>query len=197
MTGCRSFTVKPKKKPHSGLVPSTEFDLCSMPLLPVEYMFREPARQRMSTELNAQRADQALRVVGLAIWRQLYAMVWLAFLQIIIAVANIPSSNVFLVYGHVILGLVILGLAHYNNAQFKKTEAPNRLKRIVKSTAILATIQVLLGIPILVNIMRIFGIPMVWIISLLHLVIALAIITQASSAATAYDMWEEKEYTKS
>jgi amino acid transporter len=150
----------------------------------------------MGTELNAQRADHALRVVGLAIWRQLYAMVWITFLQIIIAVVNIPSSNVFLVYGHVILGLVILGLAHYNNAQFKKTEAPNRLKRIVKSTAILATIQVLLGIPIFVNTMLIFSIPMVWIISLLHLVIALAIITQASSVATAYDMWEEKEYTK-
>ena len=137
-----------------------------------------------------------MRVVGLAIWKQLYAMVWLAFLQIIIAVVNIPSPNVFLVYGHVVLGLVILGLAHYNNAQFKKTEAPSRLKRIVKSTAILATIQVLLGIPIFVNTMLIFGIPMVWIISLLHLVIALAIITQASSVATAYDMWEEKEYTK-
>jgi hypothetical protein len=38
---------------------------------------------------------------------------------------------------------------------------------------------------------------MVWIITFLHLVIALAIITQASSVATAYDMWEEKEYSGS
>ena len=118
-------------------------------------------------------------------------MIWLAFLAII------PSYNMYLVYGHVILGLIILGLAYYNNAQIKKTEAPNRLKRIVKTTAVLATIQPILGIPLFVNSMLIFSVPMVWVISLLHLVIALAIITQASSVATAYDMWEEKEYTKS
>lgn len=160
-------------------------------------MFRKPARQITGTELNKRRADYALWGVGLDIWRQLYAMVWLAFLQILIGVVNIATSNVFLVYGHVVLGLVILGLAHYNNAQIKKTKAPSRLKRIAKSTAILATIQVLLGIPIFVNTMLIFSIPIVWIISLLHLVNALAIITQASSLATAYDMWEEKEYTNS
>ena len=122
-------------------------------------------------------------------------MVWLAFLQIIIGVVNIPSSIPILIYGHAVLGLVILGLAHYNNAQIRKTEAPSRLKRITKSTAILATIQVLLGIIIFVSTM-IFRIPFVWVISLLHLMIALAIITQASSVATAYDMWEEKEYTE-
>jgi hypothetical protein len=33
-----------------------------------------------------------------------------------------------------------------------------------------------------------------WAVNLLHLIIAVAIITQASSAATAYDMWEEKEF---
>jgi hypothetical protein len=41
------------------------------------------------------------------------------------------------------------------------------------------------------------GIPstMIFPISLIHLVIALAIITQASSVATAFDMWEEHEFT--
>ena len=131
----------------------------------------------------------------MTIWKQLYALVWLAFLQIIIGVVNIPSSIPILIYGHAVLGLVILGLAHYNNAQIKETEAPSRLKRITKSTAILATIQVLLGIIIFVSTM-IFRIPFAWVISLLHLMIALAIITQASSVATAYDMWEEKEYTE-
>jgi hypothetical protein len=150
----------------------------------------------MGTNLNALRAGHALRVVGLTIWRQLYAMVWLAFLQIIIAVANIPSPNMFLVYGHAVLGLVILGVTHYNNMQIKKTEAPNRLKRIVRSTAILATIQVLLGIPIFANTVLLLSIPIIWIVYLVHLVIALAIVTQASSVATAYDMWEEKEFTK-
>jgi hypothetical protein len=90
-----------------------------------------------------------------------------------------------------------LGLAHYNNAQIKKTEAPNRLKRIAKSTATLATIQPILGIVIFLNLMLNIGIPMERVITFLHLVVALAIITQASSVATAYDMLEEKEYTSS
>jgi len=119
-------------------------------------------------------------------------MVWLAFLQIVLAVTRIPGYNTYLVYGHTILGLVILGLGHYNNMQIKRTEAPNRLKRIAKSTAILATIQPIFGIILFVNLS--VEIPLVGIITFLHLITALAIITQASSVATAYDMWEEKEY---
>jgi len=34
-------------------------------------------------------------------------------------------------------------------------------------------------------------------VTFLHLVTALAIITQASSVATAYDMWEEHEFNGS
>jgi hypothetical protein len=126
-------------------------------------------------------------------------MVWLAFLQIVIILeSRIPVLGSYLVYGHVFLGLVILGLAHYNNAQIKKTEAPNRLKRIAKSTAILATIQPIFGVILLVNLMLRSAIPapLVGIVLFLHIITALAIITQASSVATAYDMWEEKEYTK-
>jgi hypothetical protein len=129
----------------------------------------------------------------MSIWKQLYAMVWLAFLQIILAVATIPGFKTYLIYGHVVLGLIILGLAHYNYVQIKKTEAPNRLKRTAKSTAIFATIQPIFGITLLVNIMLGLGISFIWVIALLHLAIALAIITQASSVATGYDMWEEKE----
>jgi hypothetical protein len=129
----------------------------------------------------------------MSIWKQLYAMVWLAFLQIILAVAAIPGFKTYLIYGHVVLGLIILGVAHYNNVQIKKAEAPSRLKRIAKSTAILATIQPIFGIALLVNIMLGLGISFIWVIALFHLVIALAIITQASSVATGYDMWEEKE----
>ena len=124
-------------------------------------------------------------------------MVWLAFLQIVIIVVNIAGFKTYLVYGHTILGLVILGLAHYNSMQIKGTKAPNRLKRIAKSTASLATIQIILGIILFLNVVLSIGIPLVGVIAFLHLGAALAIITQASSVATAYDMWEEKEYTSS
>ena len=133
----------------------------------------------------------------MSIWKQLYAMVWLAFLQIVIIVIDVPGFKQYLVMGHTILGLVILGLAHYDNLQIKRTAAPNRLKRIAKSTAILATIQPILGIILLANLMFRLSVPFVSIIGFLHLVNALAIITQASSVATAYDMWEDKEYTSS
>lgn len=131
----------------------------------------------------------------MTVWKQLYAMVWLAFLQILII--TLPRFSIYLVDAHVALGLVILALAHYNNAQIKKTECPNRLKRIVKSTAILATFQIILGVILYVNLRLGVGIPLVSVVTFLHIVTALAIITQAASVATGYDMWEEHEYTPS
>jgi len=122
----------------------------------------------------------------------LYAMVWLAFLQISIII--LPRFTPYLIHAHVILGLVILVLAHVDYEQIKKTEAPNRLKRIVKSTAVLATIQPILGVILFARVTLNASVPFVGVVSFLHLVTALAIITQAASVATAYDMWEEHEY---
>lgn len=131
----------------------------------------------------------------MSIWKQLYAMIWLAFLQIVII--TLPRFTAYLVDAHLALGLVILALAHYNNAQIKKTDAPSRLKRIIKSTAILATFQIILGIILYLNLTVNVSIPLVSVVTFLHLMTALAIITQAASVATAYDMWEEHEYTPS
>lgn len=128
----------------------------------------------------------------MSLWKTLYGMVWLTFLQIIVIL--VPRFTSYLVEAHVILGILILALAHYDNAQIKKTEAPNRLKRIAKSTAILATIQPVLGIVLWINLRLGVSVPLIDVVSFLHLVTALAIITQASSVATAYDMWEEHEY---
>jgi len=126
------------------------------------------------------------------IWRQLYLIVWLAFLQIVIIL--IPRFGRDLVDVHAILGLIILGLAHYDYAQLKRTAAPNRLKRIAKSTAILATVQIILGVILYADIRLMVDVPLAGVIIFIHLVIALAIITQASSVATAFDMWEDHEY---
>jgi hypothetical protein len=128
----------------------------------------------------------------LALWKPLYAMVWLAFLQIVIIV--MPRFTLYLVDVHAILGLAILGLAHYNNAKMKHTEAPNRLKRITKTTAILATFQIIVGIILYANLRMNLSVPLAGVIIFIHIVLALAIITQAASVATAYDMWEEHEY---
>jgi hypothetical protein len=122
----------------------------------------------------------------------LYAMVWLAFFQIVIII--IPRFTPYLVHAHVTLGFVILVMAHVDLAQIRKTEAPNRLKRIIKSTAVLATIQPVLGIILFANATLNANAPFIGVVSFLHLVTALAIIAQAASVATAYDMWEEREY---
>jgi len=132
----------------------------------------------------------------LNLWKLFYALVWLAALQIVLGVVDIAGFKMLLISGHVVLGFVILGLAHYNNVQIKKTDAPGRLKRTAKATAILATIQPIFGIILLVNLMLIMSGSLGEIVGFIHLIIALAIVTQASSVATAYDMWEEKEFTK-
>ena len=128
-------------------------------------------------------------------WKQLYAIVWLAFLQIVIIL--LPRFTIYLVDAHLGLGLVILALAHYNSTKIRKTEAPTRLKRIAKSTAMLATFQIILGMILYANLRVNVGIPYPSIVSFLHIVIALAIITQAASVATAYDMWEDHEFVTS
>ena len=58
----------------------------------------------------------------MSIWKQLYAIVWLAFLQIIII--TLPRFTIYLVDAHVVLGLAILTLAHYDNAQSRRPTLP-------------------------------------------------------------------------
>ncbi len=127
------------------------------------------------------------------LWKQFYVLVWLAFLQIVIIV--VPRFTVFLVDAHAVLGLVILAVAHLNSGRIRRTDAPDRLKRIAKSTAVLATLQVILGIILYANLRLNVNVPLIDVITFVHIVVALAIITQASSVATAYDMWEEHEFS--
>lgn len=55
--------------------------------------------------------------------------------------------------------------------------------------------QSILGVPLFLNFRMDFGLPFAGVIETLHAIMALAIITQAASMATAYDMWEEHEFT--
>ncbi len=134
----------------------------------------------------------------MALWNQLYGMVWLTFLQIIlILVLDIlqPNSD-YVIALHVVIGLAVLVLAFLNNSKMKASEAPARLKRIIRSTMTLAIAQVVLGIILYLVVFTYssLGAGVQAFVALIHVSIALAIITQASSVATAYDMWEEHEY---
>ena len=129
------------------------------------------------------------------LWQNLYGMIWLVFLQIILIVV-LPSSSIYVIALHAVIGLAIFGLAFADNSMMQKLEVPFRLKGIVKSTLSLAAAQLVLGILLYVvnNFYNLSGGLASTVVTFIHVAISLAIITQASSAATAYDMWEEKEY---
>ena len=129
----------------------------------------------------------------MALWSRLYGLIWLAFAQFVLAA--LVDLVAFVIYLHFLVGIGVLVLASSNYATIKGTDSPNRIIRISKTTAILAVLQILLGIPNYAILMGWFEVPFGRVVNILHLIVALAIISQASSTATAYDMWEEKEFT--
>ncbi len=127
------------------------------------------------------------------LWASLYLVVWLAFLEFVLVWA--PVSGIApLVYVHVLLGVVIFALAYSNSSKLSRTDCPARLKRIVKTTLGLAAFEGLLGILLVVSKMGLLPELIANATGFLHLVAAVAIVTQAASVATAHDMWEEKEF---
>jgi len=127
-------------------------------------------------------------VNALKLWARLYLMIWLAFIQFFVT----AFSEIFgVLYLHSVVGIAILVLAIMNYRELMKTSAPNRVKRISKAIPAMAGLNGVIGIPLYVFTEGTIH----WAITVLHLVVALAMIAQASSTATAYDMWEEKEFT--
>ena len=120
-------------------------------------------------------------------------MVWLAFLEFILVWAPV-SGFTLPVYGHVVLGVVIFAIAYNNASKLSKTQCPTRIRRIVKATVGLAAFEGVLGILLYVSKTSSFPDLVTSAVDFLHLGTALAIVTQAASTATAYDMWEEKEF---
>ena len=128
-------------------------------------------------------------------WKTLYALIWLVFVQILIVVpplAYIP----YLVYLHVGIGFVIVAFALYHQAHIIRMAVPARIRRIVRATANLASAQFFLGIMAFLAFEMRWALPGPDVLLLLHLVVALSIFSQASSTATAYDMWEEREFER-
>ena len=126
-------------------------------------------------------------VNALKLWASLYLLIWLAFAQFLVTALSVVPGVIYL---HFVVGLAVLAVAIVNYRGLMRTSAPDRVKRISKVIPAMAAFDGLLGIPL--YLFREGTIH--WAVNLLHLIIAVAIITQASSAATAYDMWEEKEF---
>jgi hypothetical protein len=127
------------------------------------------------------------------LWKKLYGTVWLAFFCCVL-IPRWMGQYVGLPL-HVLLGLVLLLMTLGNVKRLSAMPVPVRLKRISKVTAGFAVFQVISGMA-LAGVMHLAP-KLPYLSPALrgaHAVIALAILAQASSVATAYDMWEEKEF---
>ena len=127
-------------------------------------------------------------------WSLLYALIWVAFVQILIGV--VPVLQPLITYGvHPVVGLVVLVLSYLAFSQVKAAACPDRIKRITKTTFVLAAVQAFLGAGLYALVYLGASGTVVDVVDFVHVVNALAIVTQASSSATAFDMWEEKEFS--
>lgn len=125
-------------------------------------------------------------------WSVMYALIWASFAQILIImfpVIGLPSTLDL----HLVVGVAVIALALVAFRRVRETTCPDRIKRIAKTTAILGAFQAVLGALLYAALRLGAGVPFQDVVLLLHVVTALAIITQAASSATAFDMWEEKE----
>lgn len=133
------------------------------------------------------------------LWASLYGFFWLAVLQIVLGVdlAVGPGSPSFVPYLHAGIGAVVVLWAFGNFRAVRATHAPGRTKRTVAATFGIAVLMVLLGFLLWFGVgsgASLFGATVNEGIALIHLVGALAIVTQAASTATSFDMWEEREF---
>jgi len=126
-------------------------------------------------------------------WQAMYLVIWAAFFQILFIFFS-PLGDAANLAVHFPVAVAILVLAFISYRGTKQTTCPDRIKRITKTTWTLALVQGVLGIVLALDVMLSWGSIFTSIVGFLHLGNALAIITQASSSATAYDMWEEKEF---
>jgi hypothetical protein len=127
------------------------------------------------------------------LWKKLYGTVWLAFFSCVL----IPRwMGVYAGWPvHAVLGIAMLILTQTNARRLAAISVPPRLKRISKIMAGLAAFQLVCGIAMGALAYWIPQLPVVGqVLYGFHVVCALAILAQSSSVATAYDMWEEKEF---
>jgi len=123
----------------------------------------------------------------------MYAIIWIAFIEILIVL--FPVIGTFPTYDlHLVVGVIVLWLAYLIFVRVRSTSCPDRIKRITKATFGFAIFQAFFGIVLYVALSVNAGGVLVDFINFLHVAAALAIISQAASSATAFDMWEEKEF---
>ena len=127
------------------------------------------------------------------LWKKLYNTIWIAFFACVLVPRWMGDYAGFPV--HILLGLFLLFITVTNARQLAALTVPSRLKRISKVTMGFAIFQAISGLALGALHHLAPDLPFVaTILHGMHIVCALAILAQASSVATAYDMLEEKEF---
>jgi len=125
------------------------------------------------------------------LWSRLYNTVWLAFFSCVLVPRWMGKWGAPV---HVLLGLGMLVLTVANARRLASLPVPARLQRISKVTAGIAVLQLVVGLAFGAVKHMFPDLPIVApALNGIHVVCALAMLSQASSVATGYDMWEEKE----
>ncbi|HJX24081.1 MAG TPA: hypothetical protein VJ574_06755 [Candidatus Bathyarchaeia archaeon] len=133
------------------------------------------------------------------LWQSLYVMTWIVFIEFLLVLVYRGSSV--LIYSHSILGVAIVGLAFYNFSGLRNTRIAGRVKRTAQACFYLSIVLAVLGVPLLLGVGSESVIPLInmsiyRLMLVIHLVIALAVITQAAAVAIAHDMWEDREFAE-
>ena len=126
-------------------------------------------------------------------WVVMYLLIWAVLLEMVVALFPVRGNGANLDL-HTVIGVVVLALALVGYRKVRETSCPDRIKRIARSTAQLAILDAMVGVPLFLSDMAVLGVPFKEVVLFLHFVLAITIIAQASSSATAYDMWEEREF---
>jgi hypothetical protein len=133
------------------------------------------------------------------LWAALYVAIWIVFFEFLFGLW--PARPTVVPYVHLALGFAIILVTYYCFDGVRKTRVPGRVKRVAQASWDLSIVGAVLGFLLWVNVGAGWVVPFVHLtvfngILLLHVVIALAIITQLAAVAIAYDMWEDHEFAK-
>ena len=133
------------------------------------------------------------------LWKALYALIWIVLIEFLIAMT--PGVSTGMIYLHMGIGIVIIGLTFYNFSGVRNTPVPGRVKRIAQASFNLSISVAILGVLIFFDAGSGYVIPFIntsiyGLILFFHVFTSFAIITQAAAVAIAYDMWEDREFEK-
>ena len=133
------------------------------------------------------------------LWAALYIAIWVVLLEMLLGLW--PDPPVVVPYLHLILGIGVAAIAYYCFNHLRKTRVPARVKRVARASWGLSLFVVAVGFLLWFNVgaswtLPGFNLSFYRAILFLHVVCAIAVITQLAAAAIAYDMWEDREFDK-